>query len=238
VTTKTARSRTVWMRATQPVTKISGTGSKTTGVFAYRGTLSLNLSCTGKGSLNLEFVHASISGVGTDCPEEGVGEGPASVPAVSAAAPKPYVGHPPAGADRAHRAQIRIQAPASVHWTVSLQETYPTASIVPAGLQQFPILRSGVGPETLGTFALTHGWLYAAATCLGHGTLGIWLNKDGTSGACLNSTHLASVKSVSNFVDGTHARLEISAPAGVKWTVELFLAPTAAEGAKDPLSVW
>ncbi len=74
---KTRATATVWLPAMQRLATASGSGSKTVGTFAFRGELSVTLSCTGKGSLDLEIVTSPpASGLGTNCSQTSVGLGP------------------------------------------------------------------------------------------------------------------------------------------------------------------
>src|SRR5579863_7618098 len=94
-----------------------------------------------------------------------------------------------------------------------------------SALQQLPIRRSGVGPESLGTFAM-HGWLYIKTACVGKGTFGVWWNKNGADRACLDSRHRPTVETSSNFPVYDHsARIAVRAPAGMKWTIIVFEGP-------------
>jgi hypothetical protein len=214
------RTVTLYVPVTRRVAKASGTGNKTIGTFAFRGKLSLGLSCTGKGNLDVEILASpSIPGLSTICPEIGVGLGKANGP-----------GH------GEHRVQIKIDAPARVHWTFTARETYPKPSIVPAGLQQLPIRRSGVGPESLGTFAV-RGWLYIKATCVGTGKFGVWWNKSGGDRRCLNSKRKPTVKIGSNDPVYVHREtISVHAPAGMKWTVIVFNGPV--DAGPNGLNVW
>jgi hypothetical protein len=106
-------------------------------------------------------------------------------------------------------------------------------------LKHLPLRHTGVGPESLGTFALGHGFLYVAATCVGKGTFGVWLNRPelGMSAPCLNSKRKATLKTTSDGVSEPRARIEVDAPAGMKWTLVIFEGPPPA-GPHDPTNVW
>ena len=95
-------------------------------------------------------------------------------------------------------------------------------------VHRLPIRRTGVGSESLGTFAM-HGWIYLKATCVGTGTFGVDYaatssnDKDGASRACLDSNRKPTLKTGSNFGVYIHrAKIDVSAPAGMKWSVIVF----------------
>lgn len=223
-TTSAPRTITVSVPVTQQVARFSGAGSKTLRAVALHGPFSLRLSCTGKGHIRLEIdASPSIPGLETTCPTSGSGIGPED------------------GSDHAdHRARVSVDAPSRVHWTIAVRETYPKPSIVPAGLQQLPLRRSGVGAEALGTFALTHGWLYIVATCVGKGKFGVWFNRPelGVSAACLNSRQKATLRDVSSGVTEHRARIDVDAPVGMKWTVVVFAGPSPSRRPHDLTNVW
>jgi hypothetical protein len=205
-TTSVPRTVTVQMPVTRSVVRASGTGSKALGIFyVHRGTLSVSFSCTGKGNFNVAPSPAFV-GIGTVCPQADLGGS-----------------RGPVGGGRG---QIKVNASPRVHWTLAMREIYAKPSTVPAGLQQLPVRRSGVGPESLGTFAMPRGWLYIEATCVGTGTFGVWWNKNGGDLACRNSRHKPTVKISSNFSVHEHrARIDVHAPVGMKWTVLVFEGP-------------
>lgn len=124
---------------------------------------------------------------------------------------------------------------------MTIREAYAKPSTVPTRLQQLPLRRNGVGPESLGTFATPHGGLlYVAATCVGKGTFGLWFNRPelGMSNACLDSRHKATVKGISSSLGEPRARIDVLAPAGMKWTVVVFEGPPPSKLRDDPTNVW
>ena len=103
-------------------------------------------------------------------------------------------------------------------------------------VHRLPITRTGVGSESLGTFAM-HGWLYVKATCVGTGKFGVCWNKDGAYAACQNSRLKPTVKTASNFSVYSHrARIYVRAHAGMKWWVIVFEGPESDN--RRATSVW
>ena len=107
---------------------------------------------------------------------------------------------------------------------------------------RLPIRRSGVGTESLGTFAM-HGWLYMKATCLGTGKFEVSVtatsskNGESSTPACLNSSRKPTLKSSSNFGVNVHrARIDIRAPADMKWSIIIFEGPV--DAGPKALNVW
>jgi hypothetical protein len=206
------RTVTVQLPVTQQLSKVSGSGSKKFRPFAFHGQLSLTVSCKGKGTLNLDVVASdSFPGLSSPCPEAGAGLGPG-----------------PGSDNAAHRAQFSIAAPSRVHWTLTARETTSRALTAPAKVQRLPISRSGVGPALLGTFRVRGGLgLYVKAACVGTGKFGVSWGGSSTSTLCPNSWDKTAVDA-GEFDDPQpqRVRIEVLAPAGMKWTITALEVPT------------
>ncbi len=196
------------LQVARPIARASGRGSKTIGPFAFHGKVSIRLSCTGRGNLNLEVMSSpSLPGVSTYCPELGdvLGPGPSS------------------GRGDGH-AQIKVDVPARVHWTVAVQEIGTRTLTAPAKVQGLPIRRSGVGSTFLGIFAV-RGTFYVKAECVGTGTFAVYFGSGGTSSVCNKSLNKpAVIAGESGARRPYRTRIWVRAPAGMNWTL------TAAEG--------
>jgi hypothetical protein len=101
---------TITSAATRPVVSASGTGSRTIGTYAVRGRLFVTTSCTGSGWLAVESLTPRANeGDGNFCPS------------------RPGTGSLSSGqGDR--RAQIKVHAPAHVHWTLVVRDSATSAS--------------------------------------------------------------------------------------------------------------
>jgi hypothetical protein len=211
-TASAPRTVTVQLPVTQQLFKVSGSGSRKFRPFAFHGKLSLTLSCKGKGTLNLDVVASdSFPGLSSPCPEFGDGLGPG-----------------PGSDNAAHRAQFSIAAPSRVHWTLTARKTTSRPLTAPAKVQRLPISRSGVGPALLGTFRVRRGLgLYVKAACVGTGKFGVSWAGSSTSSICPNSWDKTAVDA-GEFDDPQpqRVRIEVLAPAGMRWTITALEVPT------------
>ncbi len=192
----------------RPILTVSGTGSENIHPFAFHGKISISLSCTGRGNLDLEIESSpSMPGLGTTCPEAGDQIGPGPGP----------------GRGDGH-GRITVAAPARVHWTVVVREFHELTLTAPARAQRLPAHRRGVGSTFLGIFVV-RGSFYVKASCLGAGTFAVYFGGGGTSSVCPNSLRKpAVIAGESGDSRPSRVRIWVRAPAGMKWTL------TAAEG--------